>query len=373
MRNGPFGYTETAADRFVREEFERTRQYRDALGGGAAAEAIRQATKQSELLRGLDLVAPYRSILDTLERDRKQQEELRRLTSTAWALSVTQTARSVVERHNSLVEDQRRLSNSFLDTVRIYDANRSVIETAMAAATAGETYRRMIAQAMPSMAIFSAIAERMRLIDLQTLRASDDPPTSATAIAAEMVIEVQRIATAIVEAPTEEEGARLYGSLLDTLLNFIKNLGPNTVPELNKMGLVGFATFIITIMSAYALIPQENFGPQEKAAFAELNEKVDRLQEDDRHYHEAAAESEKNYVADLPQAELVRDATFRQKPSRDGSVVLKAPKGTKVAISRSEGRWRMVIFRDPLSEQLAQAWVYAPALASLAPPLAMDE
>lgn len=371
MRKSPFGLPESSADRFVREEYERTKLYRDLLGGGAVAEAVRQENKRRDLLRGLDFDAPYRGVLDTLERDRKQQENLRRLTSTAWALSITETARSVVERHVSLVEEQRKLSNSILDTVKAYDANRSVVETAMAAARASETYRSLITDALPRMSMFTAIAERMAMVDTLTLKASAGETQSASAFAVEMVIEAQRIATAIVEAPTEEESARLYGSFVGAVLGFFKNLGPNTVPELNKMGLIGFAGFIITLVSIAPLISQEDMSPQEKAAFAQVNEKVDRLRQEERHYHEVEAKGEQQYLEKLPQAELSRDATFRRKPARDGDVVLKAPKGMKVAIVKAQKRWRLVVFRDPLSNQLAQAWVYATAISPLAAPLAM--
>lgn len=361
-------------DRFLRRERERIALFRNMLGGGAVAEAIRQATEHQKLLRGLDFDAPYRGVMDALERDRKEREEFKKLTSMAWALSVTETARGIAERHAGLVEEQRRLSSSVLDTVRAFDANRSALGAAIAAASAGDSYRRMITDALPRMSMFGVIAERMLMVDTLTLRASEGVAQSATAIAAEMVIEAQRIAEAIAEAPTDEEGARLYGSLLDVLLRFLTNLGPNTIPELQRMGLVSFISFVITALSLYTLIPQQpTQSPQDKAAFAQLNEKVDRLQEEARHYHEAEAQSEQRYLADLPRAELTRDATFRRKPVRDGDVVLKAPKGMEVAIAKAQGRWRLIVFRDPLSNQLAQAWVYATAVTPLAPPLSIGE
>lgn len=369
MRKGPFGLPETAADRFLREERERNALYRNMLGAGPVAEAIHQATSHKRLLRGLDFDAPYRGVMDALERDRKDRAKLKELTSTAWALSVTETARGIVEQNAGLVEEQRRLSSSVLDTVKAFDANRLAVRTAIAAAMAGDSYRRLIADALPRMSMFGAIAERMLMVDALTLRASEGVVESATAIAAEMVIEAQRIAEEIAEAPTNEEGARLYESLLDVLLRFLTNLGPNTIPELQRMGLVTFISFVITV---YAMIPQQpTQGLQDKAAFVELNDKVDRLQEEARRYYEAEAQIEQRYLADLPRAELTRDATFRRKPARDGDPVLNAPKGMEVAIAEAKGRWRLVVFRDPLSNQLAQAWVYGTAVTPVARPLSI--
>ena len=65
----------------------------------------------------------------------------------------------------------------------------------------------MIAEALPSLSALGAIAERMRMVDAMTLRASDRSVQSATALAAEMVLETQRIAEAIADAPTDDESA----------------------------------------------------------------------------------------------------------------------------------------------------------------------
>lgn len=378
MRRNPFGFTETAADRYLREERERTKLFRDVLGGGAAAEAIRQATKEQELLRGTDFDAPYRGMLDTLARERESQKAFKHLASNAWALSVQETARTIAEQHGGLAQHQRHLASSALDTIKAFDINRGAVATAIAAATAGETYRRMVADALPRFSMFSAIAERMLMMDLGTLRASEDVVQSATELAARSVIEAQRIAEAFASAQTDEEGAVLYGSMLDVLAELFSNLGPNTIPELRRMGLVEFVSFIFgflgLVLGAVALIPQDpSQSPQDKAAFAELTQKVDRLQQETKAYHEAEVHNDEAYVANLPRAELSRDATFRRTPERSGQVVLKAPKGAVLAIAENRGRWRLVVYRDPLSNQLARAWVYETAVTLLAPALGSGE
>ena len=370
MRTNPFGLPESATDRFLREERERAALYRNALGGTAVADAIKQAKTASEMLRGFDFDAAHRGILDTLERDRKQRESLKQLTSNAWALSVTDTARRLAEQDRSLLDQQRHLASSVLDTVRAFETSKSLVASAIASAGAGETYRRVIAEALPRFTTFSAIAERMLVIDTLTLRASDEERETATAFAARTVIEMQQVAAAIVTAETDEETARLQGSLFDLVLSFFQGLGPNTLPELQRMGLVGFISFILTILGAYALIPQQHtMSPDEKAAFSSLNEKIDRAQEEHHRYHEAAAQSEAALLAKHQRGYLTRAATLRDAPSRSGAVVWKAPQDTEIAVEESKGRWRKVLFRDPLSGQLARAWVYATAVTPLAAPL----
>ena len=140
----PFGFPESSVERLLREERERTR----LLGGGTAAQAILEATDVRKRL-GLDFGAPYRGVLDMLERDRRQQLEFRQLTSSAWALSISETARSIVDRNAGLLDDQRRLSSSLLDTVKTFDLKRSTMASVIAAAATGGTYRRMIEEALP--------------------------------------------------------------------------------------------------------------------------------------------------------------------------------------------------------------------------------
>jgi hypothetical protein len=375
MTRNPFGFTETAAERYLREEREHAKLFKDMLGGGAVATAIREATQVRDLMRGVDFDRPYRGVLDALERDRKEHASFKALTSTAWALSVTETARNIAERNAGLFEDQRRLSGSVLDTVKAFDLNRSTVATAIAAASSGDSVRRMIAEALPRFSGFSAIAEQMRLVDAMTLRASEGIVQSATALAAEMVLETQRIAEAIVAAPTDEESIELQGKLLELIIGFVARLGPNTITELQNMGLFQWSAWFGTMLGLLLAIAAMNsdMSQQEKAAFGELNQKVEQLQQETHRYYEAEGRAEEAYVADLPRAELARDATLRRTPERAGAVVMKAPRGMLLAVEKSERRWRLVVFRDPLSNQLARAWVYETAVTLLAPALDSPE
>lgn len=372
MRNNPLGLHETAVDRVIREERERASMFKDLFAGGAVAEAVRAATLHDKLFRGVDFDKPYRGILETLERDREERERFKELTSTAWALSVTETARSITQRSTDLVEQQRRLSSSVVDTMRAFDANRSTVATALAAARAGDSYRRVVEDMLPKMTGFSVIAERMRLVDVMTLRASEGVVASATALAAEMVLETQRITEAIAAAASEDEAAALFSELFEKVSAYVATLGPKTIAELNTMGLMqwtawlfGFLGFVLAIV---ALI--SNPSAEQQRAITELNQKYEVLHQETDRLSEADAKANEDFLDALPRAEIVRDATLRRKPERAGEVVLHLQAGDAVAIEKAQGRWRLVVFRDPLSNQLARAWVYYAALAPLADGLA---
>lgn len=371
MTNNPIGLSEGAAERFIREERERIKFYESMVDGGAVAEAIKQATTHQKLLRDLNVDRPFRTVLDTLKRERASQEAFKSMASTAWAQSVAETARSITVQNADLIEQQRRLSSSVLDTVRAFDLNRGAVASAIAAVKAHRDFRNMIAGTLPELSTYSVIAEQMRRLDMMTLRASEGAFQSATALAAEMILETQRIAEAIAATSTEEDSAALLGELFEKVLVYLLSLGPKTMNEISSMGLIGWsgwffglAGFVLGIMAL-----QPNQSAQQHAVFAELNHKYEDLREQTQRLREAEARAEEAYVANLPRAELARDATFRRRPERAGEIILKAPKGMVLAIEKREGRWHRVVFRDPLSDQLSRAWVYATAVTLLADPL----
>lgn len=367
MTNNPFGLSESAADRFLREERKRALFYKSMLGG----RAIVEATRHQKLLRDLDTHHAVRTVLDTLERDRANQQALRSMASPAWALSVAETARNISHQSADLIKQQRLLSSSVLDTVRAFDRNRGAIATAIAAAKADRDFRQIIVGTLSELSTYGAIAEQMRRLDMMTLRASDGVVQSATALAAEMVLETQRIAEAIAATSTEEDSAALVGELFEKVLGYLVSLGPKSMNEISSMGLIGWTGWLFglagLVLGVMALQPNES--PQQQAAITELTQKYEGLKEQTLRLSEAGARADEAYVADLPRAELSRDATFRRRPKRAGEIVLKAHKGMVLAIEKSEGRWRRVVFRDPLSDQLSRAWVYATAVTLLADPL----
>ena len=117
---------------------------------------------------------------------------------------------------------------------------------------------------------------------------------------------------------------------------------------------------------------QPNQSPEQQKAINELNQKYEALHQETDRLSTADARASEAYLEKLPRAELTRDATLRHKPERAGEVVLKAKAGEVVAIEKRQGRWRLVVFRDPLSNQLARAWIYETALTPMVPALGED-
>jgi hypothetical protein len=71
------------------------------------------------------------------------------------------------------------------------------------------------------------------------------------------------------------------------------------------------------------------------------------------------------WVSNLPRAELKGNAVVRTNPSRAGEALYRAPAGTLLAVAGKDGEWVSAIYRDPLTDELAQGWVYGRSVKML--------
>ena len=71
----------------------------------------------------------------------------------------------------------------------------------------------------------------------------------------------------------------------------------------------------------------------------------------------------------LARAELKRMTSIRREPQGKAPVLMRGDTGMLLAIKESRGKWRLIVYRDPLSDQLAEGWVYAPAVQMLDAPI----
>lgn len=369
MNNNLFGLPENATDRFMREERERAKLAREALGSSFVQQAIKEAQQHRKLLADLDWARTVQTAREVARSTLEQRQSLQHLASAGWASSLQETARDIAFQQQDFFEQQRRLGSSVVETIKAFQAHRPLIESVVEIASFAESHRSLIEQLVPSMQLYGAIAERMRLIESMALRASVEVEVSTAALVAEKVIEAQHIAQAMAETDIADEGAQLFRRLLDVLLGIIDRFGANTVHDFEKMGLTGLLGLVSAILAFEVLLPQPAIqSPEDKAAFVELNRKLNRLQADAQRYHAATIERDRAFLAGLKRAQLSRSRMLRRHPHRHGDVVLKAEPGLEVAIERVEGRWRLVLFRDPLSGQLLRAWVYVTALTPLSDP-----
>lgn len=369
MNSSSFSRFDSATHRWMREEVQRTEQLRRALGPDHVRRAIEDIERQRALITNLDWGRTFGLAREAIRLAQEQRQSLQHLASNGWASAAVETARDIALPRQSLIEQQRQLGSSMVDAMKIVQAQNSILDRAFEVADFAARHRSFVEQVLPAMQVYGAIAQRMRLVDLATLRASVDVEDSSVALVAESVIEAQQLVEAMAATDDTDENMKLLRRFIEILFAPIERFGGNTVGEYEKMGLVALIGVLSGLFTFISVSLPAAQSPEDEAAFAELNDKLDRMQAQERNYLDAKFARDQSFLAELPRAQLLRTAPLRRRPHRDGEIVLQAEAGMELAIEKAEGRWRLVVFRDPLSGQLMRAWVYATAVMPLSEPV----
>lgn len=141
--------------------------------------------------------------------------------------------------------------------------------------------------------------------------------------------------------------------------------GDNTLKELRNVGAIALIGFIMTVYGIYKEVVPADLTPAEQKVHAEMKVQVETLQEKIDKIIAANQKADEAYVANLPRAELKRDAPIRREPQGKAQILMRGDAGTLLAVKDSRGKWRLVVYRDPLTDQLSEGWVFAPAVELL--------
>lgn len=77
---------------------------------------------------------------------------------------------------------------------------------------------------------------------------------------------------------------------------------------------------------------------------------------------EAARRQYLDYVSELPSAEIIGRGNVREAPKRGAQRISVLPQGAAIAIIDRQGRWLKVIYRDQLTNELAEGWLWRPSV-----------
>jgi hypothetical protein len=185
---------------------------------------------------------------------------------------------------------------------------------------------------------------------------------------AERFARAREAAEALEQADTPEEQAARFMVLLQTVADALRGLVANTrkdVMAVSLFVLFGFFADIKTLLPSHA---PPALTQQQASDIAETHRELDHLVEAFDSYRQTEHKLDEAYVADLPRAELKQPAMIRETPGRNGRALFKAPQDTLLAVVRTEGSWKVVVYRDPLTDRLAQGWVWGRAVRVLDTP-----
>ncbi|SDA36034.1 hypothetical protein [Sphingomonas sp. NFR15] len=293
--------------------------------------------------------------------------------SPTWMLAIQSTARGIAQKDLGLLNTQQLLAASagadVLKLVKTFDANRSIIEKVTAASKWSEQFRLLSDRFAPSLAGLKLAAERARLLDMQILRASAEVAAKSTvAIVAEQVLEAHGLIEAMGQADSHTQSLTLFAQFLSLVETIFSGFQGNTVKELKGVGAFRLIELLLMAFAIWHMVVPAEMSPVEKAAFEEVTNKIETVEEKLGKIVATDEAADTSYVDGLPRAQLKRDAAIRREPQGKAPVLMHGVKGTQLAIKDARGKWRLVVYRDLLTNQLSEGWVYAPAVQMLDEP-----
>ena len=288
-------------------------------------------------------------------------------------LALQSTARGIAQKNHGILNTQQLLAASagadVLKLVNTFNANRSIIETMTASSKWAEQFRLLGERFVPGVAGLKLAAERARMVDMSILRASAEATArSSVVIVAEQVLEAHSLIEALGNANSHAQSITLFAQLLALVEAIFSGFQENTVRELKGVGAFRLIELLLMAFAIWHMVVPAEMTPAEKTAFAEVTDKIETVEEKLGKIVAADEAADESYIAGLPRAKLKRDVAIRREPRPMAPVLMHGLKGTQLAVKDSRERWRLVVYRDLLTDQLAEGWVYAPAVEVLDDP-----
>lgn len=295
---------------------------------------------------------------------------LEALATPAWMLAVQQTAASVARQDPSILKTQELLAASAVSEVvklaQTFESNRSMMASVMASSQWNEQFRSLSERFAPTIAGIKLAAERARAIDMLTLHATADAVARrSTLAAAEQVLEAHRLIEAMGQSDSAEQTASLFGALISVMATLFSGFHENTVKELRGVGAVKLLEIFMLAVAIWQFATPPDMSPAQKKVVEDMQAEFESLQDKLDEILAATEVVNEAYVAELPRAELKRTAAIRREDRAGATVLMRGEAGMLLAVKESRDRWRLVVYRDPLTDQLSEGWVYAPAVRML--------
>ena len=292
---------------------------------------------------------------------------LEALATPAWMVALQKTAIGIDRDRLGVLGTQKLLAASSVPDVlklaRTVSVNQAAIVALMTASRWTDRFRTLSQSFAGNLEGIRLAAERAQFIDMATLRASAGLVAKSSAmIASEQVLEAHRLIEAISQADTPEQGATLFAAFVSVMGALFQAFGENTVKELRGIGAIKLIELFMLAVAIFQFAVPTDLSPAEKKVHAEMQAEAKALQEKMDQILAANAVAENAYVEGLPRAELTRDAAIRRNPQGKAAVLMRGDKGLELAIKESRGKWHLVVYRDALTDQLSEGWVYAPAV-----------
>ena len=307
------------------------------------------------------------SIHDAMKAQSIRATTLMALPSPAWMAAVQKTARGLAINEPGANQAHKVLiASSIPDIVkfaRTLSSDNASAASLMLTSGWADRFQSLSQSFAGNLIGLQLAAERARLTELAMPGENVGLNAKSSAmIAAEQVLEANRLFHAIGNADTPEQSATLFAAFVSLVAALFQRFGENTVRELREIGAVSLIGLIAGVLTLIELVQPTELSPAETKLHAEIKAEVQTLRATLDKILASNVEAENAYLEGLPRGELKRNATIRQDPHGKAPALMRGGEGMDLAIRERRGQWLLIVYRDSLTDQLSEGWVYAPAV-----------
>lgn len=333
------------------------------LGGPALELQGLKAALQSQSELGLHL----KNVSEIARLNVGSVKALDAIADPVWMKALRETAFNVNRQTGEMFASRKLILESMVIDSLTFSQSLKANQQALATLMSGSRLSLQLANlngrfASDLAAIKGAVDQAWRLESISPRASADIEFKSNLLTAAEHVMEAHRLIDYVSRSQTPAEFVTYFAALVSLMAALFSQFGENTVKELQGIGAVRLIElFMLLVAIVHFATPAEtSHGDSEIVATMKIEIKA--LRDNLTKITEANEAANESYVANLPRAELARTAPIRRDPKRISPILQHGDAGMSLAIKQKHGRWYLVVYRDPLSNQLSEGWAYSSAV-----------
>lgn len=345
-----------SAMRFFEEEQERRKLF-ELSGVATAVQEVLGAGRRHGLLASYETDV-VRQFMEAEEARRKAFGVTSLASAHAFQDNISSTISDLVEATTGLSKRMREMG--VLD--RISEQQSALMRATQGISAYADDFIRGIGDALhaggalsASFGVQSALAEHMRRMAETT--ASLDQIALSGDIRESAIWRSMRETYGLDDAMSVSQAFLEIGTQLDQPTKDGKALGVNEAWQLIQ--------FFWMIFTMYAMIAgwgdyteDDRDRDNKTAETLERIEVRQGMQEIETAIAEASALAELRRIEALPRAYVRSAANVREAPAQKAERIARLAQNTMLAIEEKKGRWLRVIYADPLTQELAEGWVW---------------
>jgi hypothetical protein len=290
------------------------------------------------------------------------------LSSPHWARAIQNSALEI-SRQNQLPKTSdlfhAHISVALAQAAKAFHDQRPALTLILQNAKWQEQFKEISSHLWPSLERIRLVSNQMAMFEGLKLRLSEESEQSIVSLVAQDTIDAQQLLGEIEEIENEIEIAQLIAAFISIITSMFAKFRDNTVDNLKNVGLASILGWIFIIHGFLQDIEPNELPPEQQSQFREMLAKVDAVQSQLKSFQQAEDAREEAYLSTLPKAELAKKSNIRANPRKDAPRILVTQPGTIAGVIRTEGRWKLVVVRDMLTDQLIQGWVFETSVTML--------